>query len=133
MGVFLKVIGSGLSPCPEPYEEPYADFSPNRRPRQIQKGDHLILYAAGGRKRVFAVARVTSDLKVSDYPEWPHRLDIEYLVNVSPRDGVPVDKVSTERDLSKSVQRQSYLRLTQEEYDRAAALLKEAEERVNPL
>jgi hypothetical protein len=126
MGVFLKVIGSGINPCPEPYEEPYADFSLRRRPRQIHEGDHLILYAAGGRKRVFAIARVTSELKASDYPEWPYRLDIEYLVNVSPPDGVPINEVSIERDLGKLVRRQSYIRLTQEEYDRAAALLEEA-------
>ena len=126
MGVFLKVIGSGLNPCPEPYEKPFADFSPTRRPRQIHEGDNLILYAAGGRKCVFAVARVTSELKTSDYSEWPHRLDIEYLVNVSPRDGVPIDKVSIERDLGKVVRRQSYVRLSMEEYKRAAALLEEA-------
>ncbi len=125
MGVFLKVIGSGLNPCPEPYEKPYADFSPSRRPRQIHEGDYLILYAAGGRKRVFANARVTSELKASDYPEWPYRLDIEYLVNVNPRDGVPIDKVSIDRDLGKLVRRQSYIRLTMEEYNRAAALLEE--------
>ena len=126
MGVFLKVIGSGLNPCPEPYEKPFADFSPTRRPRQIHEGDHLILYAAGGRKSVFAVARVTSELKESDYAEWPHRLDIEYLVNVSPRDGVHIDEVSIDRDLGKLVRRQSYIRLTQEEYERAAALLEKA-------
>jgi hypothetical protein len=126
MGVFLKVIGSGVNPCPEPYEEPYVDFSPRRRPRQIHKGDHLILYAAGGRKCVFAIAKVTSEVKASDYPEWPHRLDIEYLVNVSPRDGVLIDEVSIERGLGKLVRRQSYISLTQEEYDRAVALLKEA-------
>jgi hypothetical protein len=126
MGVFLKVIGSGLNPCPEPYEKTFADFSPRRRPRQIHEGDHLILYAAGGRKSVFAVARVTSELKVSDYPEWPHRLDIEYLVNVSPPSGVPISQVSFHRDLGKLIRRQSYIRLTMEEYNRAASLLEEA-------
>jgi hypothetical protein len=47
MGVFLKTIGSGRNPCPEPYTRPYADFS--HYPRQVRPGDHLILYAAGGR------------------------------------------------------------------------------------
>jgi alpha-D-ribose 1-methylphosphonate 5-phosphate C-P lyase len=129
MGVFLKIIGSGLNPCPEPYEKLYADFSPTRRPRQIHEGDHLILYAAGGRKCVFAVARVTSEVKASDYPDWPYRLDIEYLVNVSPADGVLIDQVSIERDLGKLVRRQSYIRLTMEEYNRAASLLEEADGR----
>lgn len=67
MGVFLKVIGSGRNPCLEPYERPVADFSLARRPRQIHEGDHLILYAAGGRKRVFTIAKVTSELKANNY------------------------------------------------------------------
>jgi len=33
MGVFLKTIGSGKNPCPEPYTKPYADFS--HYPRQV--------------------------------------------------------------------------------------------------
>jgi len=69
MGVFLKMIGSGKSPCPEPYAEPFADFSPSRPPNKIHIGDHLILYAAGGRKRVFAIARVTSEGYASDFNE----------------------------------------------------------------
>lgn len=126
MGVFLKLIGFGKNPCPEPYEEPYADFSLSRRPRRIREGDYLILYAAGGRKRVFANARVTSEVKPIGNPESPYRLDIEYLVNVSPPNGVHIDEISIERDLGKLLRRQSYIRLTMEEYDRATALLEDA-------
>jgi hypothetical protein len=101
----------------------YADFSPTRRPRQIHIGDHLVLYAAGGRKRVFAIAKVTSEVKASDDNEWPHRVDIEYLVRVSPPDGVHIDEVSPpQRDLLRTLRRQSYLRLSPEEYERAGPL-----------
>ena len=126
MAAFLKVIGSGKHPCPEPYAKPYADFSPTRPPNRIRKGDHLILYAAGGRKCVFAVAEVTSEVKASDDGEWPHRLDIRYLVRVHPRDGVPATEVSTMRDLTMSVRQQTCVRLSDEEYERARAKLEEA-------
>jgi hypothetical protein len=56
MGAFLKLIGSAENPCPEPYEKNYVDFS--RNPRQVKPGDHPVLYAAGGRKRVSALAEV---------------------------------------------------------------------------
>jgi hypothetical protein len=127
MAAYLKVIGSGKDPCPEPYDKPYADFSPTRPPSRIRKGDHLVLYAAGGRKSIFALAEVTSDVKLSDYGEWPHRLDIRYLVNLSPADGVPAREVSSTRDLTMSVRQQTCVRLQREEYERAKTLLEEAE------
>ncbi|MCA1629940.1 MAG: EVE domain-containing protein [Acidobacteria bacterium] len=127
MGAFLKVIGSGNKPCPEPYERLWADFS--RRPQSIRTGDHLVLYAAGGRKRVFALAEITSDVYPANYEDqFPYRVDINYLVNVSPADGVHMDEVSTaKRDLLKSVRQQTYISLTPEEYERAATKLYEAE------
>lgn len=83
MSAFLKLIGSTESPCLEPYSQSFVDFS--RRPHQIKKGDHLVLYAAGGRKRVFALAEVTSDVYAADFEgRWPHRMDISYLVNLTP-------------------------------------------------
>ena len=125
MGTFLKLIGDAVNPCPDPYKWSFVDFS--RTPRQIQKGDHLILYAAGGQKRVFAVAEVTSDVYAADYDKrWPHRVDISYSVNLPPSLGVHIDEVSRERNLIRSLMRQSYIRLTPEEYERAAVKLKKA-------
>lgn len=131
MAAYLKVIGSGKAPCPEPYTKPYADFSPTRPPTRIRQGDHLVLYAAGGRKRVFALAEVVSDVKPSEYGEWPHRLDISYLVNLSPANGVPAQEVSTTRDLTMSVRQQTCVLLQPEEYERARALLEEAKKVAN--
>jgi alpha-D-ribose 1-methylphosphonate 5-phosphate C-P lyase len=124
MGVFLKTIGSGRNPCPEPYARPYADFSHN--PRQVKPGDHLVLYAAGGRKCVFAIAEVTSEVKASEFDDWPYRVDLNYLVRLHPADGVPIDEVSIDRDLSRSIGQHTYIVLHSEEYERARAKLEEA-------
>jgi len=125
MSAFLKLIGSADNPCPEPYEKSYVDFS--RNPRQVNPGDHLVLYAAGGRKRVFALAEVLSGVydAGSDYDgRWPYRVDVRYLVNVPASKGVHINEVSTPaRDLLRSVGRQSYIRLSPEEYERAAVRL----------
>ena len=126
MNAFLKVIGSAENPCPEPYDKEFVDFS--RNPRQVQLGDHLVLYAAGGRKRVFAIAEVTSEVydAGSEYGRrWPYRVDIRYLKKpVLAREGVHINEVSTpKRDLLLSLRRQSYIKLTPEEYRRASAKL----------
>lgn len=126
---WLKMIGSTENPCPEPYERSYADFS--RRPSRIRAGDHMILYAVGGRKRVFAITEVTSDVyQASGNPDengrWPYRVDINYVVNMPAYNGVHIDEVSTGvRDLRRSVGRQSYIELSPEEYERAAAKLQQ--------
>ena len=58
---------------------------------------------------------------------WPYRMDISYLMNLSPSAGVHIDEVITpERDLLSSLRRQSYLRLSPEEYERALSKLQEA-------
>lgn len=129
MSAFLKLIGSTENPCPELYAKNYADFS--RRPRQVKLGDHLVLYAAGGRKRVFAIAEVTSGVYAADYDgRWPYRMDIRYLVNMPASEGVHIDEVSTmERNLLRSVGRQSYLKLSPEEYNRAVAKLQDSSDK----
>lgn len=124
MGVFLKTIASGRNPCPEPYTRPYADFS--HYPRQVKPGDHLVLYAAGGRKCVFAIAEVMSEVKASEFDDWPYRVDINYLVRLHPANGVPMEEVNIDRDLSRSIGQHTYIVLKPEEYERAWAKLGEA-------
>lgn len=126
---WLKLIGSSQNPCPEPYTRTHADFA--RRPRNIEIGDHMILYATGGRQCVFAIAEVTSDVyEATGNPDengrWAHRMNIKYLVNMSPADGVPIDDVSTPvRDLRRSVGQHSFIKLSAEEYERAATKLQQ--------
>jgi len=127
MSTWLKMIGTTGKPCPEPYTKNYVGFP--RRPRHIHSGDHMILYAVGGRKRVFAIAEVTSEVykaggNAGENARWPYRVDINYLVNMPASDGVHIKEVSTpERELLRSVRRQSYLRLRPEEYKRATTKL----------
>jgi hypothetical protein len=96
---------------------------------QPEAGDHLVLYAAGGRKRISALAEVVSGVydAGSDFDgRWPYRVDVRYLVNVPAREGVHINEVSTPaRDLLRSVGRQSYIRLSPEEYQKAASKLQE--------
>lgn len=125
MAAFLKLIGTAKVPAPEPYLQIYADFSPSRNPAgRISIGDHLLLYAAGGRKCVFATARVTSPVVPSGDSQYPHRLNIEYEIRLSPAEGVPLYKVDVGRDLQARI-RASYFTLFQPEYDQAEAMLLE--------
>lgn len=77
---------------------------------------------------MFAIAEVTSGVYAAeDVERWPYRVDISYLVNLPPSAGVHIDEVSTPvRDLLRSLRRQSYLRLSSEEYERAVSKLREA-------
>jgi hypothetical protein len=115
---WLKLIGTRERPCPEPYDRPNVDFV--RRPRRIQLGDRMVLYAVGLGMRVFALARVTSAVYASGDDRWPYRVNVEYEVRLPPADGIHVDEVSThERDLRRSVRQASYIELSSAEYGRA--------------
>ena len=89
-------------------------------------GDQLVLYAAGGRKCVFAIAEVISEIKASEFDDWPYRVDINYLMRLHPADGVPIDEVSSGRDLARSIGQHTYIVLQPEEYERARAKMEEA-------
>jgi uncharacterized protein (DUF433 family) len=128
MGFFLKLIGSTDAPWQGLYEEDYVDFP--QPPRQVGPGDYLVLYAVGGLKRVFAVAEVKS--KVYEAParntaRWPYRVKISYLVNMPASEGVPLEEVRTlKRDLTRSINQHSYMKLSPEEYQQALTKLRTA-------
>lgn len=129
MGAFwLKMIGMTESPLTGAYVKNYVDFAKNRRPRRIQPGDHLILYAVGGSKRVFALAQVTSEVyDGGEDDRFPYRVDINYLVNLPVSAGVHIDEVSTpERDLTRSLRRASCIELRPNEFENASTKLQEA-------
>jgi hypothetical protein len=89
----------------------------------IRSGDHMVLYAVGSGKRIFALARVTSEVHEGDDPAWPFRVSISYLVNRPVSSGVTIDQICT-RNLVGAIQHgASYIELTAEEYNRAGALL----------
>jgi uncharacterized protein (DUF433 family) len=127
MSVFLKVIGSANDPWVGFYDKKYVDFS--RRPNEIQPDDFLILYAAGGLKRVFAVAQVKGPVyqaEIDVHPRWPYRMDIEYLVNVPATEGVHIYELMAGRNLINVIKANSYFKLRAEEYEQALDKLKGA-------
>ena len=126
MSVFLKVIGSAGDPWVGLYDKKYVDFS--RRPNEIQSDDFLILYAAGGLKRVFAVAQAKGPFylaQVDFHPRWPHRVDVDYLVNLPATEGVHINEVMSRRNLINVIKANPYFRLYADEYELALGKLKE--------
>src|SRR2546421_462352 len=130
---WLKLIGSSKDPCPEHYQKPYADFSKSKRPRHIHPGDKVVLYAAGGSKRLFALAEVTSEVyditpggyDSKDYETYPYRVDISYKIRVPVSAGIHINEITTpQRNLLSAVQG-SYLRLKPEEFNLAKSKLQE--------
>jgi len=65
------------------------------------------------------LAEVTSEVYDSGDPNWPHRVDISYLVN-PPLDLAFISmKSAEERDLVTALRQAAYIELTAEEYRRA--------------
>lgn len=55
---WLKVIGESRHPR-EHYKETFIGLPKRQKPRN---GDHMVLYAVGGSKNVFALVEVTSEV-----------------------------------------------------------------------
>jgi hypothetical protein len=122
MAVWLKMIGTTEKPCPDVYERDHVDFPDE--PRDVQKGDQLVLYAVGRRTRVFAIARVTSEPYAGEHERFPFRVDIEYSINLPVLSGVPLREISSRKELVGAIQwGNSLLSLQQDEFDRAVTLL----------
>src|SRR6266852_2172105 len=122
---WLKLVGTSEKPCPESYTRDSVDFP--AKPRHFLPGDHMVLYAVGGSKRIFALAEVTSEVYDSGRESWPFRVGINYILNLCVSSGVPLDQVSTdERNLLRSIRRRSYIRLSAEEFQRAEIKLRQA-------
>ena len=127
---WLKMIGTTQNPWPasDRYDRKHIGFR-GRRPSGIQPGDRLVLYAVGGSKRIFALALVTGEWYESEEGKeegWPYRIDIDLDVNMDPSHGVNAEEMfSTAGELKVKVGRRSHVRLTAEQYERAAAKLRE--------
>jgi hypothetical protein len=134
---WLKLIGSSKNPCPEHYQKLYVDFSKSKRPRHIHPGDKAVLYAAGGSKRLFALAEVKSEVydivpggyDSQDYETYPYRVDIEYIERVPVSAGIHIDEITTPRRKLLSAVQGSYLRLHPEEFHLAESKLLSAKQK----
>lgn len=124
---WLKMIGTTKKPCADAWTHCHVHFR-KAKPGNIEPGDHLVLYAVGRGKRVFAVAEVTSGVYDNGQSEWRYQMDVRYIVNLPVESGVSIERISgPERDLVGPIQRgSSYIELHPDEYERAVTLLREA-------
>ncbi len=134
MQTWLKLIGSNKEPITEhpfygKYDETQVGFRKNKRP-SIHSGDQIFLYAPGGSMSIFTLAEVISDPEINPQynPEeegscyW--NINVRYLINLPVSSGIHLNEITTEqRDLSKSIQQQSHIRLLPEELDLAYSKL----------
>jgi hypothetical protein len=132
MATWLKLIGSARSPVTE-WEQEYVGFRKANKP-SIRTGDHLVFYAPGGSRRVFALAEAVSDPEHDlDYNpskegscRW--KLRVRYEINLPVTSGVLIDEVSSHRDLAKSLRQASHIRLLPEESESATSKLRDAKQ-----
>jgi hypothetical protein len=120
MADWLKLVGSSKSPIRVSYTDTYVGFRKAARPG-IRAGDHLLLYAPGGSRRIFASAEVICDpehdpkydRKVEGSTQW--RVSVRYRINLPVASGVLIDEVSSDRTLTRSLRQASHIRLSPEE------------------
>lgn len=135
MTSWLKLIGCSQKPITESpfygdYKDPTIGFRKAKRPG-IRKGDHLFLYAPGGSKRIFALAEAISDPEKNidydpqEYGSCQWNITVRYLINLPVDSGIHIDEVNIERTLTRSIQRQSHIKLLPEEYKLAFGKLRE--------
>ena len=123
---WLKMIGTAESRCPDVWTENHVYFR-KAKPTTIHAGDRMILYAVGRRKRVFAVAVVTSEAYENSHTQWRYQMNVDYVINLPVKSGVSIDSIHTERNLVGSIQHgSSYIELLPQEYEQAEALLRAA-------
>jgi len=93
------------------------------RPKGIRRGDLLVVYASGTGK-VVGVMEVTGDTwyKANRHPRWPYRLDTTIPKARAISEGEPLDSLSDERQIGKSIRQKSHIRLSDTESARALAL-----------
>jgi len=126
MPTWLKLIGSAKKPITEQpfygnYNAEHVGFRKTRKPG-IRSGDHLFLYAPGGRRRIFALAQAIADPeRDADYNSkeegscrW--KLRVRYLINLPVSCGILIDDVTSgRRELTRSVRRASHIKLLPQE------------------
>lgn len=134
MRTWLKVIGSGKVPITgHPfygnYNIPSVGFRKPTKPG-IRMGDHLFLYAAGGSKRIFAMAEATGDPwydnNCAPQDDCPWKLSVRYLMHCRVEAGIHIDEIGTDqRDLMLALRQASHIALSPEESRLAYSKLRE--------
>ena len=130
MQTWLKLIGSVKRPLTDPdyqgrWEAKHIGFRKTGKP-SFRVGDQVFLYAPGGTKSIFALAEIISDPEINEQYDpneegscyW--NVKVNYLINQPVDCGINIEEITTKnRNLSKSIQRQSHIRLSPEEAELA--------------
>jgi hypothetical protein len=138
MQTWLKLLGSVDKPLTDSdyhgeWKQTYIGFRKTRKP-SIRLGDNVFFYAPGGSKRIFALAESTSEPESN--PEYDPEekgscywnVHVRYLINLPVNSGIHIDEITTkQRNLLKSIQRQSHIKLFPEEIELAERKLRLAE------
>jgi hypothetical protein len=116
--VWLKTIGAVGRPIDEiwwgdKHRTDFVDFP--YRPRAIKDGDLLVLYAATTGK-VVGVMRVKGDWYEGGATDrWNYRMDAQLLAKRPVSEGTPLEDLSEERQITKSIRQKSHIRLSDAE------------------
>jgi hypothetical protein len=90
LAYWVKMVGSSDLPLPNdpfisiPSLREMIRFPRDQFPRDMARGDEMLLYAVGGYKKIFASARTTADperdvpgASATVFKRWPHTVQIE--------------------------------------------------------
>jgi hypothetical protein len=131
--IWLKLVGAIDAPMPDPWLEARRDLRDEvgfTKRAAVDIGEELVMYAIP-QQRIIGIAEVVSHpIKGPKTGEerWPWRSKIAWKIAIADYDRCPTlaDIATPERDLRKSVQRQSHIGLSWSEFERARALLEDA-------
>jgi hypothetical protein len=93
------------------------------RPRSIQPGDLLAVYASGTGLVIGIVEVKSSWYPGGKHPRWPYRMNTEIVAKEPVSQGVPLASLSNEREITKSIRQKSHVRLSDAEAAAALAAL----------
>jgi EVE domain len=85
------------------------------RPQSIHPGDLMVIYASGTGKIVGVVRAKGPWYHEGAEERWPYRIDTEIIVARPISEGVALESISDEREITKSIRQKSHIRLSQTE------------------
>jgi hypothetical protein len=89
------------------------------RPRSVKDGDLLVLYGST-LGVVVGVMRVKGDWYAGgETDRWKYRIDGDIIARVPVSQGIPLESLSDEREITKSIRQKSHIRLSDAEAARA--------------
>jgi hypothetical protein len=121
--VWLKAIGAVGASITENWWEGERDREGGvdfpYRPRAIKDGDLLVIYGATT-GMVVGVMRMKGEwYEGGETDRWKYRMDGEIIARRPVSEGVPLESISDEREITKSIRQKSHIRLSSAEAETA--------------